>query len=286
MKKIIILEENVGKRIDKFLCEKFDISFVISQKIIRQKKLKINGSRVDANYRLEDEDEITLYTDLVDRIVREKKKPFLSPEKIKKFDSYIIYEDEGMAAIDKPSGLAVQGGSGIQFCVDDFATAKGWSLVHRLDKDTSGVLLLAKNKATSTKLLDGFKNKTINKTYEAYIYGNLSKDEGTINIPLKKKAVRGVEKVYPDVEEGKEAITKFKVLESYEDYSLVELKPITGRTHQLRVHMKEMGCPIINDAKYGGRKVLRSDLGSNMCLHAKTIEVDGKFINSQLSLDY
>jgi len=286
MKTISILEDSAGKRIDKFLCEKFDISFVISQKIIRQKKLKVNGSRVDANYRLEDGDEITLYTDLVDRIVRVKKKAFLSPEKIKKFDSYIIYEDEGMVAIDKPSGLAVQGGSGIEFCVDDFAVAKGWSLVHRLDKDTSGVLLLAKNKEISAKLLDGFKNKTIKKTYEAYIYGNLSKDEGVISIPLKKKAVRGVEKVYPDVEEGKEAVTQFKVLASYEDYSLVELKPITGRTHQLRVHMKEMGCPIINDVKYGGRKVIRADLGSNMCLHAKKIEVAGKVINSQLSLDY
>ena len=286
MQLVNILEIDVDKRLDKFLCEKFDVSFGLAQKMVRQKKIKVNGSRVEANYRLGEGDEIAIFTQLSNRIMRDKKKTTLSPEKIKNFESYIIYEDEDMAAIDKPSGIAVQGGSGISFCVDDFAAHKGWSLVHRLDKDTSGVLLLAKNKECAQKLLDGFKNKTIKKTYEAYILGHLNKEEGVIDIALKKKSVKGVEKVYPDFEEGKEAITHFRVLQEFDDYSHVELSPVTGRTHQLRVHMKEMGCPIINDIKYGGSKVSRKDIAKSMCLHAKRVEVGDKVINSHMFLDY
>ena len=285
MTRITIAKIDVDKRLDKFLCEKFDVSFGAAQKIVRQKKIKVNDRRVEANYRLGLDDEVRLFIELSPRAPTERKKAVLSMSKVQKFESYIIYEDRDIVAIDKPSGLAVQGGSGVLVSVDDFARYKGWSLVHRLDKDTSGVLLLAKNKESAQKLLDGFRNKTIKKTYQAYIYGYLSKDEGVINIALKKKYVKGVEKVYPDFEEGKEAITEFKVLGVYDEYSLVELRPITGRTHQLRVHMKEMGCPIINDVKYGGRRVLRDDLRSDLCLHARRIEVNNKVIESKFSLD-
>ncbi|MBL6664760.1 MAG: RluA family pseudouridine synthase [Rickettsiales bacterium] len=284
MKLIKILKIDADKRLDKFLCEKFDVSFGLAQKMVRQKKVKVNAVRVDANYKLVLGDEVTLFTDLVDRVVKQTKKAFLSIDRVKKFESYIIYEDDNLVALDKPGGLAVQGGSGVKISVDDFAKYKKWSLVHRLDKDTSGVLLLAKNEMAAKELIAGFRNKNIKKIYQAYISGFLNKDEGVIEIPLKKKGVKGIEKVYPDLEDGKEAITKFKVLDKFRDYSLVELEPITGRTHQLRVHMKEMGCAIINDVKYGGRKVLKKELCNNLCLHAKEIKIGSLIIKSKLTL--
>ncbi|MBU6139933.1 MAG: RluA family pseudouridine synthase [Proteobacteria bacterium] len=271
-------------RLDKFLCKKFDISFGLAQKIIREKKVKVNGKRVDAAYKVEKEDQIEIFSDLKKRHDKQKQKPQISFEKMKKFLSFVIYEDENLVAIDKPSGFATQGGSGIEISVNDFAQEKGWQLVHRLDKDTSGILLLAKNNEATEVLTEGFKNKTIEKTYLALVCGVPKKSEGTIVIPLRKKLLGKNEKVLPDFEEGKEAITKFKVLKTFADHALLELKPLTGRTHQLRVHCKELGHPIVNDVKYGGKETLKKELGSKMCLHARKIVIP-KFFGKKVEIE-
>jgi len=143
-----------------------------------------------------------------------------------------------------------------------------------LDKDTSGILLMAKSKSAAEFLIDSFKNKNIKKTYIALVNGIPTKNHGKINIPLRKKIQGKNEKVLPDFEEGKEAITDFKILRKFTDYCLIELRPITGRTHQLRVHMKELGHPIINDVKYGGKSVLKKDISDRLCLHAHKIVID------------
>lgn len=274
MESLIIKQKDEGKRLDKVLCEKFDISFGIAQKIIRQKRVKINGQKVDYSYKLAEGDELQFFVNLDQRKNLNLKNNLLSKAKILQFKSYIIYENDDFVALNKPSGLAVQGGSGIKYSVADFAQSQNWFLVHRLDKDTSGILLIAKNKKASQDLIEKFKNKKIKKFYQAYILGFLKKDHGVIDIPLKKKFVKNIEKTYPDFDDGKEAITKFKLLKKFHDYSLVSLEPVTGRTHQLRVHMKEMGCPIINDVKYGGKKTLRPDISKNLCLQAKKIIID------------
>ena len=196
---------------------------------------------------------------------------------MKKFSSWIIFEDENLIAINKPSGLATQGGSGIEISVDDFVLLKKFQLVHRLDKDTSGILLIAKNSKSAEFLIDAFKNKTVEKTYLALVRGVPKKVSGVINIPLRKKLLGKNEKVSPDFESGKEAITEFKILKNFSDRALLELKPLTGRTHQLRVHCKELGHPILNDVKYGGKEVLRKDLCKRMCLHAYKIELQDYF---------
>jgi 23S rRNA pseudouridine955/2504/2580 synthase len=281
---IEVTPELAGTRIDKFLCKEFDISFGVAQKIIREKKVKVNGARVDAAYRLEEQDQIDVHADLKGREEIHAKKTKISDEKMKKFLSWIIFEDENMLAINKPSGLATQGGSGIDFSVDDFVMAKKWQLVHRLDKDTSGILLIAKNAKTAELLTAAFKNKTIEKTYLALVYGVIGKDEGVINIPLRKKMSGKNEKVVPDFEEGKEAITKFKILRRYGDFTLVQLSPLTGRTHQLRVHCKELGHPILNDVKYGSLKVLRKDLCKRLCLHAYKIQL-ADYFGKELKLE-
>jgi 23S rRNA pseudouridine955/2504/2580 synthase len=266
-----------GLRLDKFLCQKFDISFGLSQKLIREKKVKVNSVKSDAAYRTNDGDQVEIFTDLKKRTNFQKEKPQISDKKLDDFLKNIIFEDENLIAIDKPSGLAVQGGSGIEISVDDYISKKKWQLVHRLDKDTSGILLIAKNQESADFLTEQFRNKTIKKTYLALVYGVLKKESGTINIPLKKKFIDKSEKVRPDFIEGKEAITDYKLLKNFADYALVELSPITGRTHQLRVHTKEIGHPIINDVKYGGGKVLRKDLCKRLCLHAYRIELINYF---------
>lgn len=272
-----ITPDLVGFRLDKLLCKKFDISFPLAQKLIREKKVKVNGSKIDAAYKIMEEDEVEIFTDLEKRTETEKTKPRLSDQRMEKFLSNVIFEDENLVAIDKPSGLATQGGSAIDISVDDFVSEKKWQLVHRLDKDTSGLLLIAKNSKTAELLTDAFRNKTIEKTYVALVNGVVKKSEGVINIPLRKKMSGKNERVCPDIEEGKEAITKFKVLKNYADYALLELKPLTGRTHQLRVHCKEIGHAVLNDVKYGGAPVLRKDLCKRLCLHAYKIHLADYF---------
>jgi len=272
-----VTKDLAGLRLDKYLCKKFDISFGLAQKVIREKKIKVNGARVDAAYKTHEADQIEVFTELNKRYATENKKPKVSAEKLKKFSSWIIFQDENLIAINKPSGLATQGGSGIEISVDDFLSGTELQLVHRLDKDTSGILLIAKNAKAAEFLTDGFKNKTIKKTYLALVRGIVKKPEGTINIPLRKKLLGKNEKVQPDFAEGKEAITDYKLLRSFFDHSLLELKPLTGRTHQLRVHCKEIGHAIINDVKYGGKEVLRKDICKRLCLHAYKIEIDDYF---------
>jgi 23S rRNA pseudouridine955/2504/2580 synthase len=272
-----VAKDLAGLRLDKYLCKKFDISFGLAQKVIREKKIKVNGTRVDAAYKTHEADQIEVFTELNKRYATENKKPKVSAEKLKKFSSWIIFQDENLIAINKPSGLATQGGSAIEISVDDFLSGTELQLVHRLDKDTSGILLIAKNAKAAEFLTDSFKNKTIKKTYLAMVRGIVKKPEGTINIPLRKKLLGKNEKVQPDFTEGKEAITDYKLLRSFFDHSLLELKPLTGRTHQLRVHCKEIGHAIINDVKYGGKEVLRKDICKRLCLHAYKIEIDDYF---------
>ena len=280
-----VTAEMSGLRVDKFLCKKFDISFGLAQKIIRGKKIKINGARVDASYKMEDSDQVEIFADLKKRFDTQEKRAFqgikISAEKVKKFKSCIIYEDDNIIAINKPSGLATQGGSGIDISVNDFLpllkNKENYQLVHRLDKDTSGILLIAKNSKSAEFLTDAFKSKSIKKTYLALVHGAVKKEEGTIKIPLRKKLLGKNEKVCPDYTDGKEAITDYKVLENFEDFALMELHPLTGRTHQLRVHCKEIGHPILNDVKYGGKEVVRKDLCKRLCLHAYRIEMADYF---------
>ncbi len=273
-------DENL--RLDKFLCKKFDISFGLAQKLIREKKVKLNDAKCDAAYKIQVQDKIEILINLKPRFEKEKVVR-ISDEKFKKFSKLIIFEDDNLIAIDKPSGLATQGGSGIEISVDDFVRSKNYQLVHRLDKDTSGILLIAKNKNCAEFLTNKFKNKTIKKTYLALLDGVLKKELMEINIPLLKKINGKNEKIYPDFENGKEAITHLKLIKNFADFALVEFSPLTGRTHQLRVHAKEIGHAIINDFKYGGSKVMRKNLCKRLCLHAFKIEIDDYF-NKKLTI--
>lgn len=275
--KFTINIDDAGCRIDKFLA-KNGCGFALAQKLLRQKDVKVNSKKVDADYKLEEGDLLVIYGWRQEGHVPAK--PKVSEEKISLIKKSIIYKDENLLAIDKPEGIAVQSGNQKEFSIDaalpylKLEKAETPRLVHRLDRDTSGILLLARNRKAAAVLTDGFKNKTINKTYLALVIGHLTKKEGEISIPLTEKVFGSGttqnKKVFRD-EKGKEAVTKFKVLKNYAGYSLLELKPITGRMHQLRVHCKEIGHPIIGDRKYGKSD---KEFGKNrLCLHSCEIEI-------------
>ena len=286
MSKLLLIDEELaGKRLDKFLNHEFDISFGAIQKIIRQKQVKVNNQKVDAAHKLLAGDQIEIFCNLALRAKNSESKSqiratTISDFNIKKIISRIIYKDQNLIAIDKPSGLSTQGGSGVDYSVDDllkhlkFERTENPKLVHRLDRDTSGILLIARNKQVAEMMFQIFKEKQIQKTYLALVKGEFNKKSGIINIPIRKKFIGKNEKVYRDEIEGKEAITEYETIKNFTDISLMKLKPITGRTHQLRVHCKELGHPIINDVKYGGKEVIRKDIAKNMCLHAYKIEID------------
>ena len=186
--------------------------------------------------------------------------------------------------------MAVQGGSGIKLSIDDilpdlkFNKNQNPRLVHRLDKDTSGILLIAINRQSADILTLAFKNKQIEKTYIAVVKGKPSQKSGVIDLPLIKKFQGKNEKIYVDKQLGKQAITYYKILKYNKklDCSLLELKPITGRTHQLRVHLKEIGHVIIGDYKYGGKNANIQDntpqnSKNRLQLHATRIVINDFF---------
>ncbi len=286
MSKLILIDEELaGKRLDKFLNHEFEVSFSAIQKIIRQKQVKVNNQKIAASHKLLIGDQVEIFCNLALRNKNNESKSQISATKIssliiKKIISRIIYKDENLIAIDKPSGLSTQGGSGVNYSVDDlliylkFEKTENPKLVHRLDRDTSGILLIARNKQVAEMMFKIFKNKQIQKTYLALVKGEFSKKSGIINIPIRKKFVGKNEKVYRDEIEGREAITEYETIKNFAEISLMKLRPITGRTHQLRVHCKELGHAIINDVKYGGKDVIRKDISKNMCLHAYQIEIN------------
>jgi 23S rRNA pseudouridine955/2504/2580 synthase len=277
MQKFTVNIDSAGSRLDKFLA-KNGCGFVLAQKLLRQKDVKVNAKKVGADYRLEQGDEVQIFGNW-QATGQVQTKPKVSEEKIKLIKNSVIYQDENLIAIDKPVGIAVQAGNPNDFSIDaalpylKFENEETPRLVHRLDRDTSGILLLARNRKTATLLTEGFKNKTIKKTYLALVKGIPKKEADIISMPLLEKSfgdgIKTVKKVFKD-NLGKEAITHYKILKTFDGYSLLELKPITGRMHQLRVHCKEIGHQILGDGKYG--KKLEIDK-NRLCLHSFKIEI-------------
>lgn len=276
-----ITNQNQNLRLDKFLISK-GLNFSLIQKLIRKKLIKVNNQRSKIDYRLEMGDKVEIFANL-DFNEKEKKVKLVAKDVIKKFKDSIVFENQNLVAINKNIGLAVQGGSGIKTSIDDIILNidPNFKLVHRLDKDTSGILLIAKNRKAADLLTLAFKEKTIQKTYLAVVKGIPSQKSGKIDVPLLKKYHGKIEKVYPDKINGKKALTNYKLIKSFkdQDISLLEVSPVTGRTHQIRVHLKEIGHPIIGDFKYGNKNTDFANLRleKRLYLHAFKIEMEDFF---------
>ena len=304
--KIIKIEKKYENlRLDKFLFSIFsNVNNVLIQKAIRNKDIILNNKSVkSANTILKQNDELVL-TNFIVKIfsnpsqkVEKKSDLKFTDKEIEKIKNCILYKDNNIIAINKPSGLAVQSGSKIEKSLNDylqflrFENQENPKLVHRLDKDTSGLIIIARNHEIAEKLAEYFKDKDekLDKIYLTLAVGKFLNTEGKIEFPLIKKVENGVEKVYRDEKNGKEATTIYKVLGYSEKYnvSLLEVKILTGRTHQIRVHLKEIGHPILGDGKYGGKKAFVDGLSEKIHLHSYKINIknlDGKDLNLKADL--
>jgi 23S rRNA pseudouridine955/2504/2580 synthase len=217
-------------------------------------------------------------------VIRTAKPEAVSDDDIRMIQDAVLYKDADVIVINKPSGLAVQGGSKITKSVDGmldilrYESKERPKLVHRLDRDTSGVLVLARSAKAATRLMHAFSGKKAEKVYWALVKGTPEIAEGKIDLPLAKQEDGNVEKVAIDEKDGKSAVTCYRVLERLsKTLAWVELLPVTGRMHQLRVHMAAIGHPIIGDGKYGGRDAFIDgmELSNKLHLHARRIVIPG-----------
>ena len=277
-------------RLDKYIKRVYGklIPQSMIEKALRNKDILVNGEKANSSDKVTEKDEIFVHPAVCKTFTnvycQEKERPIVDYSKyVNQFKDMIIYEDKDLIIINKPSGLAVQLGSKTNLAVDVMAKAYNPEarLVHRIDKETSGITILAKNIETSRYMLQLFQAKQIQKKYYVIVSGKLEMVEGRINKPL----LRNKETVTVDFENGKEAITEFRIIKNLnKNRSLIEAKPLTGRTHQIRVHMASIDCPIIGDKKYDGLK------NQYLCLHSHEISFKtriGKLLTKKAPLpDY
>lgn len=256
-------------RLDRYLISVLDVSRSKIQEMIKQNLVLINGKEVKSSYVLKINDEVEIIGKLViDTNVK--------PEKM---DIEIVYEDDDLMVINKPSGLVVHPAAGhfsgtlvngLLAHTKDLSFNNGEQrpgIVHRIDKDTSGLLVVAKNDKAHDALSRQLKDKTLSRIYVCLVKGRINHDTGTIDAPIGRDP-HDRKKMCITEENSKEAVTHFRVLQRYKNATLVECKLQTGRTHQIRVHMNYIGHPIINDPVYGPRGKT-TDFGQ--MLHAREI---------------
>lgn len=270
-----IKPEDDGIRLNRwFLKEYPSLTLGRLQKLLRTKQIKVDGKKAEANTRLSAGQELRLPP-------LDNEKAVKNPAVVSKSDtdfikSMVIFKDDNIIVLNKPSGLAVQGGTNTDRHIDGmlealkFENSEKPKLVHRIDKDTSGILVLARNRRYAELLTKAFREHMLQKTYLVLAIGALKNLEGEIKISLEKVG----EKMEPS-EEGKKAVTRFKVLDTAgEKFTLLTAEPLTGRTHQIRAHMECAGCPILGDSKYFGQTRKRfPELSSKLHLHAYKIDL-------------
>ncbi|MDR1551475.1 MAG: RluA family pseudouridine synthase [Holosporaceae bacterium] len=248
----IVTDEDNGVRADRIVKRLFPrVSFGLVQKQFRLKKIRANDRRVEPTDRLCSGDRLQLFANL--REAREKDSQQSNRRLLEQLRSMVIYENDDFFAINKPTKLATQLGTKVSFCVETLIKSYpgcNCHLVHRLDRDTSGVLLIAKNRKYACRLAGLFRENRIKKTYLAVVGGYISQS-GRIDTFLKKTFVRNEERMVI-ADDGQMSITLYTPLKSVnQSYTLLELKPLTGRKHQLRVHCADfLGTPILGDRKY------------------------------------
>ena len=283
---MIITKDYSGSRLDKFTSNVLNLPHSLTAKLLRKKDIRLNGKRAEISTRLQEGDvlEIPDFLKLTPKETR-RGEGFISENALKDFQSRIIYECDDYLVLNKPSGLATQGGTGIKVSVDEylFHINQEYRLVHRLDKETSGVLLIAKSRHSASKIGKDFENKNIEKIYIAITHGIPEKPEGIIEAKLKRQSFPDAGGISEIKEDGKESTTHYKVLETFGEYGKIELHLETGRMHQIRVHLASIGCLIVGDSKYGDvQSELALKIKPYMLLHAFRIKYDGKEVSAPI----
>ena len=271
MKKEIIVESEEQKRIDAYISEMTEYSRTTVQRLIEENKIKVNGKKEKASYKVQKGD-----------IIEIDEEPAREIElKAQDIPLQILYEDSDIIVINKPKGMVVHPANGnpdgtlvnaiMAICKDSLSGIGGEirpGIVHRLDKNTSGAIIIAKNDKAHINLSEQLKNHEIKKKYIALVRGVVKENNATINIPI-GRSKKDRKKMDVD-KNGKEAITHFKVLKRFSDCTLLEINIETGRTHQIRVHLSHIGYPIIGDEVYSNGKNKWNIVGQ--CLHAKSLD--------------
>ena len=263
---INVSDEETGERIDSFLSGKTEFTRTRIQQLIKERNIMVNGKATKSSYKIEKDDEIGIE-------VPEAETTEIKPENIK-ID--IVYEDSYIAVINKQAGMVVHPAHGhysgtlvnaILYHIKDLSGINGEirpGIVHRLDKDTSGLIVIAKNDKVHAALTEMFQEKKIKKTYLAILKGKLNKSEGKVVTQIgRDKIDRKKMTVIDDASKGKIAITNYRVISQNSLFTLVKVNIETGRTHQIRVHMRHLGYPILGDSVYG-----RKDNEKRQMLHA------------------
>ena len=291
MKIFVVEEEDKGTRLDQYLVKQLDLTRTRVQNLIKENNIKVNNEKTKVAYKIEPNDSVRVY---IPEVVEKD----IEAEDIK-LD--IVYQDGDIAIINKYSGMVVHPAHGhysgtlvnaILFQIKDLSGINGEmrpGIVHRLDKDTSGLIIVAKNDKAHTKLTEMFKNKEIKKTYQAIVKGKVSKETGRIETNIgRDEKDRKKMSVSRDEKKGKLAITTYKVIDSNERYSLLDVNIETGRTHQIRVHMKHIGYPILGDIVYGrpDNKIMRQMLHAYKLEFKHPITSEEMVLEAQLPKDF
>lgn len=282
---LIVSEDEAELRLDRWFRRRFpDLSHIRLEKLLRTGQVRVDGRRAKAGERMQAGQAVRVPPLGTEPPLASR--PIATPRrKVSEADeealrSRILHIDDHVIAIDKPAGLAVQGGTGTDRHIDGMLDALTFDaperprLVHRLDRDTSGVLLLARSARAAERLGNAFRGRDARKVYWAVTMGVPDPRQGKIDLPLGKSGGRGNEKMRPDLEEGRSAVTLYSVLETAGKHlAWVALWPWTGRTHQLRAHMAAIGTPILGDGKYAGADAHLQGLkvARSVHLHARSI---------------
>ena len=270
--KFSIGKEYEGKRLDSFLTNNLeDISRNRIQKLIEEGKIIVNNKKINKNYKLKENDNIIVY-------IEEAKDIDILPENI---PLDIVYEDEDIILINKPQDMVVHPANGhyehtlvnalMYHCKDNLSGINGImrpGIVHRIDKDTSGILVVAKNDKAHQGLATQLENHSMNRVYYAVVCNRLKQDKGTIDMPIGRSSIDR-KKMAVTEKNSKRAVTHYEVLERFKNHTLIKLKLETGRTHQIRVHMAYIGYPLLGDTVYGSLKQPYKLKGQ--MLHAKIL---------------
>ena len=302
MTEYFTVENEEGDRIDRYLAEEMpERSRSYLQKLIKEQYIKVNNKPVKANYRL-------VLGDRVEVCIPEAKEPDIEPENI---PLDILYEDEDVIVVNKPKQMVVHPAPGhysgtlvnalMYHCGNELSGINGTSrpgIVHRIDMDTTGSLIICKNDMAHQSLAVQLKEHSINRIYEAIVHGNIKEEEGTVNAPIGRHPTDR-KKMSIHAKNARNAITHYKVLKRFERYTYMEFQLETGRTHQIRAHMKHIGHPLFMDETYGGTEILRGQRSSSykafiqncfkLCprqaLHAKTLGFVHPTTKQQMDFD-
>lgn len=284
-----ITEDNSDQRLDNFLITRLKgVPKSHIYRIVRKGEVRVNKGRVDIKYRLLEGDIVRIPPV---RVAERTEESFVTQNLKDTLLQSILFEDEGFLILNKPAGFAVHGGSGVSSGIIEGLRlirpeAHFLELVHRLDKDTSGCLIIAKKRSALRKLHEIFRNDQIQKTYQALLAGQWARKQLVVTAPLLKNVSKGGERIVVISQSGKAAETLFKRLKLFRNATLVEASPKTGRTHQIRVHAASLGHPIVGDERYGSddvNKTFKKKGYKRMFLHAETLRfqhpVTGVFMN-------